>query len=775
MIKLLQLWKFLVPQLHIDMGGGGGGGGTPAQTTQTQELPEWAKPYAKDILAKGQALTDINQNPYQTYGQQRIAGFTPLQEQAQQSAANMTPAWQGNLASQYAAQAGQYQPGRFGTQDVRTGSFLQPGMSSAYMSPYMQDVVDVQQREAMRQSDIQRNQNQAQAVGAGAFGGSRQALVEAERQRNLGTQLGTIQATGLQNAFQQGQQQFNQEQQARLQAALANQQTRMQAQQLGEQSRQYGAGLGLQAAGQLGQLGSQQLQQQQDIAKLQSGFGGQQQALKQQGLDQAYQDFLAQQNYPYKQLGFMSDLLRGTPTGSSSVTQMYGAQPSMAAQLGSIGMGAYGLSKFMAKGGVTSEENEARIVDNLSDQQLQQALKAAQARRDMQEVQVINEEMAERASLRGGLGGAFNSLPGEQQQDIIHAAGGGILAFAGGGKAPRTSEEYIAQAMGMDYTAPTRADREAAIEDELAYQKAKRGESVTAPYMKEIKAEREGLAKLGKENEGLAWLAAAKGLVSSPVLGTGIGNAFGAAGETLAKGRKEMTEANRALRESEMKLALADQAREEGMLDKATTLYQDAEKLKREGIEKTRSANLTAANTLAHKEASRFTAEMGYAGHKLTANRATDLERIAGANLRKILAADSTIKDDPQRFANAEAMAYKDAADSLGKYPGSARAEAAGSALYDKAADNVDKALEINGDYIKLRKKDPAAAHQQRANLIASEVQAMKQAGVGGGAAGAGGAAAPQSVTVGGNTYVRPPSMSDAQWASYQEYLKGVK
>ena len=113
--------------------------------------------------------------------------------------------------------------------DVRTDSFTAPRVAQGYMSPYMQNVVESQQREARRAGEMQRMQNQAQAVGQGAYGGSRQALVEAERQRNLATQLGDIQGAGLQQAFGAGQQQFNVEQQAYMAAQQANQQARMQA------------------------------------------------------------------------------------------------------------------------------------------------------------------------------------------------------------------------------------------------------------------------------------------------------------------------------------------------------------------------------------------------------------------------------------------------------------------------------------------------------------------------------------------------------------------
>ena len=112
--------------------------------------------------------------------------------------------------------------------NVGTSSFTQPGAASAYMSPYMQNVVGIEQREAQRQADIAGTKRGAQFAQAGAFGGSRQAIENAEAARNLATQQGDIQARGLQSSYQQAQQQFNTEQQAQLQAALANQQVQQQ-------------------------------------------------------------------------------------------------------------------------------------------------------------------------------------------------------------------------------------------------------------------------------------------------------------------------------------------------------------------------------------------------------------------------------------------------------------------------------------------------------------------------------------------------------------------
>jgi hypothetical protein len=163
----------------------------------------------------------------------------------------------------------------------------------------------------------------------------------------LARQKGDIAAQGLQNAYAQAQQQFN-AQQGQNQAA----------QQLNAQQQQFGAGLGLQGlqtaltgAQGLGQLGQQQYQQNMGINALQNQYGLQQQAQMQKDIDTKYGDYMAAQNYPYKNLSFMSDIIRGVPltqTGSS----IYQAPPSTAQNITALGLGAAGISKLMANGGV---------------------------------------------------------------------------------------------------------------------------------------------------------------------------------------------------------------------------------------------------------------------------------------------------------------------------------------------------------------------------------------------------------------------------------------
>jgi hypothetical protein len=126
--------------------------------------------------------------------------------------------------SQYnpAASLQQYQMGP--AERVSTDKFTQPGTAEEYMSPYIQRVLDTQRREAVRADDIARQQRGARAVAAGAYGGSRQAIEEAEANRNLQTRLNDIEAAGLQKAYESAQSQFTSDQARALQAGTANQQ-----------------------------------------------------------------------------------------------------------------------------------------------------------------------------------------------------------------------------------------------------------------------------------------------------------------------------------------------------------------------------------------------------------------------------------------------------------------------------------------------------------------------------------------------------------------------
>lgn len=319
-----------------------------SQITQSQTtIPDYARPYVEDLLSQAQAQTDVNQNPYMQYMGDRVAQFTPMQQQSFNNAALMqsSPQLQDATAAAGQATLGALNTG-YSYNPYQAQSFTSPGTAQAYMNPYMQQVADIQKREAARNSAIQGTQQQAQAAQAGAFGGGRDAIMRAERERNLGMQQNDIQAQASNQAYQQAMGQFNAEQQAAQGAA-----------QLNAQQGQFGAGLGLQGlqtaltgANNLANIGNTQYNQNMGINQLQNQYGTQQQGQAQQILNNQYQDFQNYQNYPYKQLGFMSDMLRGLPLTQQSST-MYQPAPSMVSQAAGLGTAAIGASKLFADGG----------------------------------------------------------------------------------------------------------------------------------------------------------------------------------------------------------------------------------------------------------------------------------------------------------------------------------------------------------------------------------------------------------------------------------------
>jgi hypothetical protein len=324
----------------------GGGSSGPTETTVTQtDLPEYVQPYFERLLQRAEA--DSIQG-YQPYGGQRLAYFSPdeLTSQAmtrgyatsgtpqaytdaQARFGSVAPITSGYTAGQTQStydprevgqtyQAGTYNPnyqaGGFDAgYDARTrASQYMAGQAlptydplayeqnlSRFMSPYQQNVIDIEKREAARQSDIMSKGIGDQATAQGGLGGYREAIQQSERERNLAQQLGDIQTMGSQRAFESAQAQLERERAAQLsgaqfglsrfgaqEGALQTQEQLSQASfNAGEQARQQAAQLGLSA------------QQQEEAARqaqekfAQSGFQMQQQALQQEGIQslQAYQ------------------------------------------------------------------------------------------------------------------------------------------------------------------------------------------------------------------------------------------------------------------------------------------------------------------------------------------------------------------------------------------------------------------------------------------------------------------------------------------------------
>lgn len=322
-----------------------------ATETVTSNIPEWAKPYALSLLGRAEGLTSPEFDPstglykprFTPYGGKMVAGFNPLQEQAMKDIAGMRESPElgqatgfTGLAALQAQNLARYNPMQ--QQQFFQSAFDQPGGLDRYMSPYMQNVVDQQKQQAIQDYGRQLPGMSAAAARAGAKGGTREALLQSEGQRNLQQNLQNIQATGLQNAFQQAQQASMQDAAMRAQYGLAGS-------QLGEQSRQFGAGLGLQglqtqlgAAKQLADIGQAGYQQRMGITGAQLGAGREGQNLEQQRLNTLYQQFVEEQQAPYKQLEFMSNILRGIPASAGS-TSFYQAPPSMLGQIGGLAGG----------------------------------------------------------------------------------------------------------------------------------------------------------------------------------------------------------------------------------------------------------------------------------------------------------------------------------------------------------------------------------------------------------------------------------------------------
>ena len=291
----------------------------PTSTSQTT-IPEYAKPYAEKMLGKSEALTE---SPYQTYGGQRMATATPEQQAVRQNVAAMQQPGQFAAGTGLAAAGGLNALGA-GQQYMNMAT--SPGAQQAFMSPYMQNVVDLQKQEAIR--DAQKGQL-VQNLGAarqGTYGGARQLLAGTERERNLQQNLANIQATGTQKAYEDA----------------------IRGMQFGTTAGLQGSQAASQAGATLGQLGIGQQQAGIDLAKAQEAFGAMGQAEQQKALDIQYQDFLQQQQYPYKQLGFMSDILRGSAnlaaTGGKTV---YEPPPSVASQIGGLGLAGLGVYNLL--------------------------------------------------------------------------------------------------------------------------------------------------------------------------------------------------------------------------------------------------------------------------------------------------------------------------------------------------------------------------------------------------------------------------------------------
>ena len=257
----------------------------------TESLSGWAAPYVTGMLGKGEALSN---QPYQAYGGPLTAGQSGLQTQAFQGLAGLTVP---------TAQMGGFNP----------TSFTSGTTSQDFMSPYINAALEPQIAEAQRQAEIQRVQNAGRLGKAGAFGGSRQAIMESEGQRNLLRNIADITAEGYGQAYTQGMGQFNTEQDR--------------AQQAQNQMNQYG----------LTALGAQQT------------AGGLERGIEQQGIAADYAQFREERDDPYKKVQYQQSLLQNLPIAAQETD--YIGQSGLSEALGQIGAGAEIWNSFAEYGG----------------------------------------------------------------------------------------------------------------------------------------------------------------------------------------------------------------------------------------------------------------------------------------------------------------------------------------------------------------------------------------------------------------------------------------
>jgi hypothetical protein len=235
-------------------------------------LSNWVGPYVTNMLGRGQAL---GEQGYQAYQGPLTSGGSNLQNQAFSGLAGLTIPTE---------QMGAFTPTSFTAENAQQ-----------YMNPYLQNALNPQIDAARRQQEIQRIQDAGRLTKAGAFGGSRQGVMEAEGNRGLLDRIAGITGTGYANAYDKAMGQFNTEQdRQRISQDMTN---------------QYGLGTLLKQA---------------DMGAAQRGIEG-------EGIAADRAQFEEERDFPYKQVQYMQSLLQGLPLAAQSYSYQ---QPTGLSELG---------------------------------------------------------------------------------------------------------------------------------------------------------------------------------------------------------------------------------------------------------------------------------------------------------------------------------------------------------------------------------------------------------------------------------------------------------
>ena len=207
-------------------------------------------------------------------------------------------------------------------------------------------------------------------------------------------------------------------------------------------------------------------------------------------------------------------------------------------------------------------------------------------------------------------------------------AEGGIVAFASGGRP--SSADYMKQAMENIPKPTSLEEREAGMTKQRDYVNTLYGPDRMAPYFEEIAQEKRDIESSKDKNLGYAMLAASQAIVSDPNLARAAGKAAGAFGTELQKLEKEGREAKRALRQSEMTLAAAQQARDDGKTKEAISLFNKYDDQNRDAQKMLSEVNAKNAQIEAGVENAKLQAQVAREGHAVQRegfNRPGEVER----------------------------------------------------------------------------------------------------------------------------------------------------
>lgn len=737
------------------------GGGAPSQPTSTTQttttIPEYARPTVERMMGRAE---ELSKTPYQPYGEQRIAEFKPLQQKAFQAAENLGPTAQIGQGTQFAGVSGLQGLGA-GQQYAQQAT--SPGSMQAYMSPYTNLALEPQLREAARRSAIEGQMNQAQAVQRGAFGGSRSGLIEAERQRNLGQLQSDIYGRGMQTAFEQARQ----------------------AQQFGADLGLRGAGLGLQAAGQLGQLGQQQFGQEEAAMRAQSAAGAQQQALDQQKLTQAYQDFLGQRGYEQQQLSFLSDILRGVPLSQVSY-QQYQAPASLASQIAQLGAGAYGFSQLgkggffnkggevkgyagggiaMAEGGMSYDvppEKLMGMMKKMSDEQLQTIggntdnavtlgiVQAEMNRRQMMEEGMILARAIPEGTVRDAMMG-IDEAPLDPRMFADTAVGevepppampeeemarGGIVAFARGDKV-EAKPDYVSQLAAFD---PTKAFATPEARAQSSEETIKRYEQFMGPDDVEAATKKliQGM-EITPEQQALRRAGLAFGIASKfGRRGKTFSEELGEAGGVVAEEAKDFEKAQREIKRQqallELDLKKSQRAEKKGKFDIAEAAANKADAR----AEKINALRMDQTKTLAdvqlkreqfanQLEQARISAGPGYASAAKKDFSTQILERETAKGLSDWMAKNPGMKPSAADMANINQEAGTRAANLVKQYSGDINKEKLEATrrnkAYELALRDLDATPGLNKEFRRIAKETGVPVSQVQEQWLERRIQ----------------------------------------------------